>query len=716
MRCYVIILLLAGLLFSTTALANTTAEQEITFRETPQALLTELLESTQHPLSFSSKDEFHAIATQQKKQSNTLIQQLILLARLYLQSGVVAENKYQHAQTVIDQLDIVASTPIDKAAVIMLKGRLKGRQSQDYEFAISQYNDALNLISSDLSTEANYFKLNLHQSLSTLNLLVLQRGPALTHLNKYREIAYQVRNDYFIASAEMALGKYHNRNNDHTKSLQYYTEAFRVGNRIKYPGIKAHAQLNLARTYRDLEQWDDALRYAHDAVTSFQGIGQDAYIAESLTVIAMIYGQQTLWHKAIDYYLNALQINEKLGSEIAQALNNHNIAEAYLNLGNPQAALTSITTANNIFVAKKVNHYLVYNEALFSQILLELSEWRQAVVHANNALKIAKQKNLMNSEREVLSYLLKAYRELGEMDKALEVADQLIALSPQNLEGSEDNSSASGLTEQKLKFDLSLLQNQLQDSTEQIQQKQLIITLILGLFVLTLIVFTVTLNRSSKLIAAQRHYKKLCLLEPITQMNGLRACLKQLQQYRQTELAALALIKIEALTRCDTQMGLTQSAIQIKKLITELSQRLSADIYIVKPGQYACCFKHDIDAQSLHQQVLEFTSNALCNNPLIPSFTRNMALSRVYVGHIKLPLLSNPDISVTPEIHFETVQYALAAAMTQPESTYVSLKSLNFAPATIFRSPLYLNLTQALKRGIIKAESNLTITEDWWPN
>jgi hypothetical protein len=62
------------------------------------------------------------------------------------------------------------------------------------------------------------------------------------------------------------------------------------------------------------------------------------------------------------------------------------------------------------------------------------------------------------------------------------------------------------------------------------------------------------------------------------------------------------------------------------------------------------------------------------------------------------------------------LQYALAAAMEITEQpAYVSLRPLNFAPAAVFMRPLYLNLTQALNRGIIRAESNRNTQEINWP-
>ncbi|QIR14041.1 tetratricopeptide repeat protein [Shewanella aestuarii] len=345
----------------------------------------------------------------------------------------------------------------------MLKGRIKARVSQEYQYAINQYNDALNKVSTDVSLAATLFKFTIHEHLSSLHGLILQPTPALTHLNRYREIAYQLRNDYFIASAELMLGRYYNRVSEQAKSLQHYTEAFRVSSRTRYSGLKAMAQLNLARTYRDLDQWDEALKHAHDAAISFQELGRGPYVSEAFVVIAMTYAAQEKWNKAIDHYLNAQQINEDLGNELAQALANHNIAEAYYNLNNPSAALTYINMANEIFRAKNVKHYLVANESLYAQILIKQQMWPQAIEHANQSLAIAREKGLIEQELESLKHLSTAYRNSGELNLALDVIDNIIALTQaqekQKHETNSDNNTE--LTEQKLKFELGLQQAKL---------------------------------------------------------------------------------------------------------------------------------------------------------------------------------------------------------------------------------------------------------------
>jgi tetratricopeptide (TPR) repeat protein len=343
--------------------------------------------------------------------------------------------------------------------------------------------------------------------------------------------------------------------------------------------------------------------------------------------------------------------------------------------------------------------------------------WPEAIEHANKSLIIAREKGLIEQELESLKHLSTAYRKTGDLNSALDVIDNIIALT--QAQQKQDNDESSGntteLTEQKLKFELGLQQAKLSQHINDNQHKQFIIILLFCLCIMIAVVLLFALNRSQKIIKSQRRYKKLHWLDPLTELNGLRACIKRLKDSPDSEIRSFALIKIDALTHIDVNLGMSESMKILHAKIAELSQILAADIYLIKPGQIACCFNHPVEAKAIYQKLTDYLHQATFSNPIIPCFNSHHHANNIYIGHINLPLLDNHDVFISPELHFETAQFALGSAMTQQQSTYVSLKTLNFAPAAIFSAPLYLNLTQAMKRGIVKAESNQLITENYWP-
>ncbi len=715
LRCFSLVIL-CSILLSSMVSARDIEQQEILFKENPQKLYTKLMRATEFPLQFSNNMEFEQAANELSYPPNELHRDLELLARLNLEAKLTSPTKYQDAELLITQLDAIASTTLEQAVVIMLKARIKGRQNQEYNQVIVEYNDALNMVNTDVSLESTLFKSTLHEQLSMLHSLLLQPTPAFSHLNRYRDIAYQLHNNYFISDAETQLGRYYNLNGDQAKSLQHYSEAFRLANSLDYPGIKAHTQLNLARTYRDLEQWDDALKYAHNAAEILQAIGQDVYLAETLTVIAMIYAGQDQWNKSIDYYLNVQQVNERMGNEIAIGLTYNNLGEAYFKLNNIQAALNVMQRANDIFRARKVEHYLVHNELLFAQINTSEGMWNEAIDHASKAIELAKKKHLNDVQTEALGYLSTAYRKTNNPNAALATVDAIVELINTSQEKSEQTNDFSELTEQKLKFELGLLQNKLQQQTAKNKYNQFIILVLILGFSIAIIVLIFIYRKFQQRNTLYLNAQHLNTIDPITQAQGYRAFIQRISTLKHTESKTLALVNINKLNNIDIQLGLTESVVLMQHFNSQFCKHLDTEVFIIRSGLIACYFDKQYDAENILHAVIECLKQLQETQFTIPNFASLSAVQHASIGHINLPLLGNPDASISAELQFETLQFALAAAMEITEQpAYVSLRPLNFAPAAVFMRPLYLNLTQALNRGIIRAESNRNTQDINWP-
>ncbi|WP_164839149.1 tetratricopeptide repeat protein [Shewanella livingstonensis] len=674
------------------------------------------MKTTEFPLQFSNNVEFEQAAGELGYPPNELHRDLELLARLNLEAKLTSQTKYQDAKLLITQLNAIASTTLEQAVVIMLKARIKGRQHQEYNQVIVEYNDALNMVNTDVSLEGTLFKATLHEQLSMLHVLLLQPTPALSHLNRYREIAYQLHNNYFISDAESQLGRYYNLNGDQAKSLQHYSEAFRLANNIDYPGIKAHTQLNLARTYRDLEQWGDALKYAHNAAEIFQTIGQDVYLSETLTVMAMIYAGQGQWNKTIDYYLNVQQVNERMDNKIAIGLTYHNLGEAYFKLNNIQAALNVMQRANDIFRERKVEHYLVHNELLFAEITASEGMWDKTIEHAKKAIKLAKKKQLTEVQTEALGYLSTAYRKINNLNAALETVDAIVELINNSQDKTDQTNDFSELTEQKLKFELGLLHNKLEQKTAKNKYNQFIILVLIIIFSIAIILLIFIYRKFQQRNILYLNAQRLNTIDPMTQAQGYRAFIQRINTLKNNEPKTLALVNINELNNIDIQLGLTESVTLMQHFNDQFSQHLDTEVFTIRSGVIGCYFDKHYDADIILNAVIESLKQLKATQFTIPNFALKSAELHASIGHISLPLLANPDVSISAELKFETLQYALAAAMEITEQpAYVSLRPLNFAPAAIFMRPLYLNLTQALSRGIIRAESNRNTHDINWP-
>lgn len=711
-------------------------QREIEFRETPHALYERLVRKTQFPLSFNNVAEFEAVADSMKYRPEDLHADLETLARLFIETAVKTEDKTEKARLLTQQLESIATTPMNEAVILLLEARIRGREDQQYKQSIILFKEAINKINSLRDPQSLTLQFVIHDGLSSLHTVLKQDTQALYHYKRYREIAYQLRNDYFIAQSETALGKYYTGRNQLAKALQHHSEAYRISNRLNYPVIQAKTQFQLSRAYRDLGQWDEALKNANEAAISFQKLGYEALQSKAMTVIAMVYANQEQWNKAIDYYLNAQQLDEKNNRQIAQALNFHNIGEAYLHLMNYDSAVNYLQMANDIFRQKNILHYLVYNELLFAQVMSEQSLWKGTIEHGVAALIIADSKQLSDAQEEALNYLATAYREENNYPAALEMMDRLVKMKQDTQEEPVAEAFNSSLTEEKLKFEINVYQHKLTAYIESSKDQQMAIIILLA----TIFILSFAWLYSLKRLNTVKHQKSLMaaqvLQEPQTQLKGFQGLLACMSD--NTAPKTIALLSVNQLTDIDIQFGLTETKIITEDLINHFESQLNSKVYLIKPGEFAFCFTESFTPEDTLTQISEVLSQqALSINANVPNYSSlshlspeplakekssadNSSANKVnlecVIGHINLPLLANPDLRLTNELLFETVQYALAAAKSiNVGHTYVSIRTLNFAPAAIFFKPLYLNLTHALQRGIIRAESNRSISDIKWP-
>lgn len=709
MQKIIVILLTLLMSVSWSAQSRDLESEEIELRETPQNMYDTLHKSLSFPIVFKNREQFERVAQEQGYKPAEFMHLLQLLARLNMEPNVKSKVGVQDANAIIALLASIAESPYEQAFAAMLKGRYIGRTEQKYQEAITLYNEALSRINDSFDIEAMLLKHTIHEHLGGLHLVIRQDVPALMHFHTYRDIAYKLRNDYLIAAAESKLGHYYNKNQQLTKSLQHYSEAIRLSNRSNYPSMKTHLQLQLAKVYRDLKQWDEALKNAHEAADGFKKMGNDTYLSSCMTVIAMVYGEQGDWNKAIDYYLNAQQLDAKRGNYIAQGLNYHNLGQAYSNISDNTNALKYLLMANQIFQEKQSHHYLVYNELLIGEVAKTNQDWPLMMSHADNALVLATELKLMDEQKSALTLIALAAENLGEQDKTIETQKRIIELSSQEQNTDKAPSvSPSTLAEQQLKLELSLLQNKFNEAQQETQNTYNILILCGFILALFIVIVLIQLKSRRQINIENKALAQLSLQEAFTHHLGYAALLAHLSpghlNQKQPSTAALGLIEFPEHVTTDLHYGQYFANTINTKLAALISDALSLPVYVIRQGVFAVRFNHAIEPEQIISQIRQYLDR--------------QALTQTFkLGFINLPLLVKSEMKMAPQLQFETVQMALACArsITTQGDHYVCLRALDFVPPTLFANPLFLHLEKGIERGLIRVETNANKDDIHWP-
>jgi len=693
-------------LFSALAYAQDHQAIEIKLREAPLHLFQEVIASVSLPILAKSSAEFSQVASEQGYTVEALKQKVQLLARLYLDTSIKEKQKYTKVESLIKLLEVIGTTTYDEAYLQMLRGRYIARSTRDYKQAIPLYQQSINTIFPEQDIKSQLLKLLSYDHLGNLNRIIRQDKPALVYLTKYREMAYQLRDDYFIAQAEASLGNYYNKRDQLTDAVQHYSEALRLSNRQDRPFLKADLKLQLARLYRDLKFWDDALQYAHEAAQAFEKLEKNGYRSSCMTVIAMVHANQGHWNQAIDYYLNAQQLDLQNQNVTAQALNFHNLGEAYFNSGNSDTAMDFLLKSNALFVERKSKHYQVYSDLLIAQVAVTDKNWPLANKHATSARSIAESLSLRQEQIEALEYSAKALRGLKRYDSAFDVTDKLLALSQmeQAKVATKQSYSPSILAEQKLRLMLNQIKTEQTQLNTQLERfRMILITVMIAAVFISLFTFNQWRLRE-QLSADLAHANKINGLEPVSGLPGYRRFIEQLGKNRTNKPNAIALISLIEQTNSDIYQGIEWNSNTSKIQLEAISHCFSGKAFLVRPGLFVISVTEPIQAGLLLEKCRVAIDKAYGD-------------TNIHMGYLPMPLLTDPQIKLTPEIHFGAAQMTLAAALSlgTDKDYFVTLKALNFAPSAIFSPPLYLHLEKGIVRGLLKVETNGDKKQILWP-
>ncbi|MGL4475219.1 MAG: hypothetical protein ACRCT7_12335 [Shewanella sp.] len=687
-------------LFAGQVHASVTIDDEIAVRETPQALYDNLnlqLNSDSKPLSLTRLSHRSWGLNQ-----DALFRQYYLFIRLSMEPGVTVPSSHPDNSKLIEMLASFAKTPYQQAVIEVLKGRIIGKEQYNYPQVETHYQAALALIKENTSQEARLLRFTIHDHLGSLLLLTNQKQPSLQHLEAMRERALHLSSTYLLAYSNSRLGKFHTQFEQHRQALQYFSQAHQLASTTQSPKLLALINFRISKVYRELGQLEDALQHAHMAADSFMVLKDDAYLSQAMSAIAMIYAKQESWQQAIDYYLNAQAIDKRRQNIIFMALNYHNLGEAYANIGDLNASISSLLQANQTFTNKNTNHYLIHNEVLLAQVRNKQQNYQEAIKHANKAITLALESNNLEVEVEAKQHLILALERSGEITKALTLSKQVLVLNKQLIQQAKPHDDVNAaLQQQRLKIELDTAKSRVAKQERNMHFAQ-IAALFSTLGLLTALLVLATIWRKHYLNAKQLSYlTRQALQEPITLYPGYNSFIANLENSWLSQPGTITLMTVQSNPNQDLLLGQEDFSHYFQQQLGELAALSELEIFALRPGLIGI----------YSQQVL--TPDELVSI-IEPAWTSAQKWS---LGLVNLPFLANKDVPINAKTLYQCLQFACAGALSlQQHQAFVSFHTLDFTPPTIFTTQLYMRLTQAINRGLIRVTCSCDKQQITWPS
>ncbi|WP_235623148.1 tetratricopeptide repeat protein [Tolypothrix sp. PCC 7712] len=263
------------------------------------------------------------------------------------------------------------------------------------------------------------------------------------YLEIKREEKSKSQQDYGLLGEVFALkslASTYNVLGEHKKAVATYHEALRIAQQIKIDKLPSNVRDNaveaeisalggLQTSYSLFGKSNQALDFAQQAVKKAQASGIKEYYAEALIDLAKLYTDDFKdFPKAIDICKQALTIAQQIKEPKVEANALKQLSNIYTKQGNHTSALESAQQL--LAIAKRVESPSLEEDALnnLRDIYFSQGNFIKSLEIAQQNLQIVQSK-MVGNEIIVLLNLIENYIYVGDTNKALETAQQALALT-----------------------------------------------------------------------------------------------------------------------------------------------------------------------------------------------------------------------------------------------------------------------------------------------
>lgn len=215
-----------------------------------------------------------------------------------------------------------------------------------------------------------------------------------------------------------------NRERDVNKALEFSLEAEKLSLKENDSLQLARAKGNLGWIHYRLGIWDKAFRYSRDAYLIGLSQNDKSEIAMTLNNLGAIYYQQRNFPEAIRKFKEALEIGKEINDPYIIIRSLNNIALNYSKTEKLDSAIYFATEAIKQNQESGSIYFTSFTNRVIGDVQMAQGDIAKAIATYENALNAASHQRLSSFESSILHRLGKAYFEIGNYSKSLEMLEK----------------------------------------------------------------------------------------------------------------------------------------------------------------------------------------------------------------------------------------------------------------------------------------------------
>lgn len=370
----------------------------------------------------------------------------------------------------------------------------------------------LGLEANELSRKLGYKRGTL-ESLKMIGIAHWIKGNIDMSLKNSKEalnLAIELKERRHEATLYNNMAVVHNDQGEYYIALKLFFDGLRV---LENNGIKdliPSFMQNVGDTYKNLEDYENAILYTEKALDLFQELNNEIGIAVCNNNLGEIYAIRGQYSKALEKLKESRKIFVKYGNTRGESITTRNIGDIYVDMEMFVDAKNELLKARHLFSELDNQHGLAYTLNQLGKLEIKEGNNVKALKYFNEAHAISHNIGLKDVERDVLAALAKYYKSQNDYSKALEYYENHLELRDSlfNIDKNRQVVELQTLyeSEKKEKENIQLREEKARNDQllkeQEARQKTLVIFLLVTLFLAGMLVYamylTVRANRKLK--------------------------------------------------------------------------------------------------------------------------------------------------------------------------------------------------------------------------